>query len=97
MYSKLLLCNSANNKYAWFNKKISEWNFYVFVFEKNKTLFIFKNKQKQIENNQNICCFFKRFFLKPEYLSIVFCDIPLIERCGTIHVTISLIGYGPHT
>ena len=39
----------------------------------------------------------KRVFLNPDYLSIVFCDFPLIARSGTSHATISLIGCAPHT
>jgi len=30
------------------------------------------------------------------YLSILFCDFPLIVRSGKSHVTISLIGCAPH-
>jgi len=40
----------------------------------------------------------KRVFLNPDYyLSIVFCDFPLIARSGTSHVSISLIGCASHT
>ena len=38
-----------------------------------------------------------RVFLKPGYLSILFCDFPLIEQSGTTHITISLVGCAPHT
>jgi len=41
--------------------------------------------------------FLGRFFFDPDYLSILFCDFPLIPRSGTSHVTISLIGCALHT
>jgi len=43
-------------------------------------------------------CFSKtRFFFNPDYLSIIFCDFPLIARSRTSLVTINLIGCAPHT
>jgi len=38
-----------------------------------------------------------RIFLNPDYLSILFCNFPLIARSGTSHVTIRLIVCAPHT
>jgi len=39
----------------------------------------------------------KRFFFNLDYLSILFCDFPLIARSGTRHVTTSLTGRAPCT
>jgi len=36
-------------------------------------------------------------FLNPAYLSVLFCNFPLIARSGTSHVIIKLIGCVPHT
>jgi len=43
------------------------------------------------------CFFLMRIFLDPDYLSILFCDFPLIARSGISHVTISLIRCAPHS
>jgi len=71
---------------------------FVFFLKKGQKLVSFQKKQKnEFKENQEGCLKKKRFFLDPEYLSILFCDFPLIARSGTRHVTISLIGVAPHT
>jgi len=41
--------------------------------------------------------FLNQGFFKPDYLSILFCDFPLIARLETSHVTTDLIGCAQHT
>jgi len=74
-----------------------------FLFlNKNKNLFLFKKNTKQpgLKKTKKTGGLFyskKRVFLKPDYLSILFCNFRLIARSGTNHVTISLIRCAPHT
>jgi len=72
---------------------------FVFFWKKNKNLFLFKKKQiTRIWKNRRVGTFWKkRVFLNPGYLSILFCDFPLIARSGTADVTISLIGRAPYS
>jgi len=88
-YNKLLLCNSANNDIASCNKNNSDFFFL------NKILFLLRKTKPVLKNRRVVLK--KRVFLNPDYLSILFCDFPLIARSGTSHVTISLIGCAPHT
>jgi len=69
------------------------------LFLKIKNLFLFKKTKKTDEKKTGGLFFLekKRVFLNPDYLSILFCDFPLIARSGTSQVTISLIGCAPHT
>jgi len=39
--------------------------------------------------------FLNQGFFNPDYLSILFCDFPLISLPGKSHVTIGLIGCAP--
>jgi len=68
----------------------------VFVIFENKLLLLFNETQKRFIKNSRVVFVKKRVFLNPDYLSILFCDFPLIARSGTSHVTISLIGCAPH-
>jgi len=73
----------------------SEWGFRVAVFSfKYKPAFQKTQKTdiKKTKNRGRLGFIKKRGFLNPDYLSILFCDFPLIARSGTSHVAISLIG-----
>jgi len=72
--------------------------FFVLFKKKEQTPVSFKKKQKNVFKKMGGLFFSKKhFFLNPNYLSILFCNFPLIARSGTSHVTISLIGCAPHT
>jgi len=97
-YNKLLLCNSENGIIAWCKKTIQN-GVPALLFFKNKNLLLKKKKNvyKKTKKTGRLGSIKKRVFLNPNYLSIVFCDFPLIARSGTSHATISLIGCAPHT
>jgi len=64
---------------------------------KRRILFLYKkNKTTDLKKHEG-WIFKKWVFLNPDYLSILFCDFPLIARSGTSHVTISLIGCAPYS
>jgi len=68
----------------------------VCVFFKEQRLVSFIKKLKtQIKENTRMGFKKKRVFLNPDYLSILFCDFPLIAQSGKSQVTISLIGCVP--
>ena len=100
-YNKLLLCNSENGIVVWCSENNSEWGFCFVFFLKNKNLFLFKTRQKTDIKKQKTqvgwVLLKKRVFLNPHYLSIIFCDFPMIARSGTSQVTIKLIGCALHT
>jgi len=72
---------------------------FVFLQNKNENLFFFQKVNKKTVIKKQVGCIFlkKRVFLNPDYLSILFCNFPLISRSGISYVTISLIGCAPHT
>jgi len=73
--------------------------FLCFSKKKNENLFLFKKHQKTNLKKQKGWNFLKkkRVFLNPDYLSILFCDFPVMARSGTTDVTISLIGRARYT
>jgi len=67
---------------------------FVCFFQEQKTVSSQKNKKIWIKKT----CFFKETGFSQPWLSFnPICDFPLIARSGTSHVTISLIGFAPHT
>jgi len=72
--------------------------FLRFFGKGTKTCFLSTNPKKRIKKTGGLRFFLiKRVFLNPDYLSILFCDFPLIARSGTSHVTINSIGRSPYT
>jgi len=70
----------------------------VFFEKITKSCFFSKNPKKlDLKKQEGRILLKKRVFLNPDYLSILFCDFPLIARSGTSHATISLFGRAPHT
>jgi len=97
-YNNLLLCDSANGDIAWCNKNKSEWGFCVFLKKERKPVSFQKTPKNEFEKTEGLEFFEKkRVFLNPDYLSILFCDFPVMARSGTTDVTISLIGRARYT
>jgi len=69
-------------------KVIPNWVCVLFLNKRTKPVSFQKKPRKRMMNN----ILLKRIFLNPDYLSILFCNFPLIARSGTSHVIISLIG-----
>ena len=70
---------------------------FVFFLKKEQRPVSFQKTRKNGLKKHVNCFFLNSGFFNPDYLSILFCDFPLIARSGTSHVIISLIGCAPHT
>ena len=78
-------------------KRIETGVFTFFLKERKLVSFKKKPKNPYLKEHEGVFFFKNPFFLNPDYISILFCDFPLIAQAGTSHVTISLIWCASNT